>query len=121
MTWITAVAAGLALLVLVDVLGALLSRSLKFNYAYLLLVSLSFAFSPLVFTGPETSAAKAAAFSLIIYGPESLAGLPIAYRINPHGGAKDYRTTIDAMGFTASQATCIVLWFVPAAGVYFLK
>lgn len=121
MTYLTAALSGLALLIIVDVVGAFLSRYLKFNYAYLALVSFAFALSPLVFTDPQTSAAQAAVFSLIIYGPETFFGMIIAYKINPHTGLRDYKQTVDQTGFATSYLMCLVLWLALAAGVYALK
>ena len=121
MTYLTALLSGLALLFLVDVVGAILSRSLKFHYGFLALLSFSFALSPLALADPLISAAQTAIFSLIIYAPESLLGLFIAYRINPHAGRSDYRTAIDQAGFVASYATCLFMWFGLAGVVYLLK
>ncbi len=121
MTYLTAALSGLALLVIVDLVGALLSRSLNFNYAYLMLVSFAFALSPLVFTDSQTSAAQAAVFSLIIYGPESLFGLFLAYRINPYAGNRNYKETVDRTGFATSYVMCLVMWAALAASVYAMK
>ncbi len=121
MTYSVSIVMGICLLVVVDIFGSIASKHFRFNYAYLSVLSIAMALSPLILCSKDISPLQASIYSAVIFGPETFFGVIIASRINAYcGSGGSYRDVMNKTGIRNTYVACVSLWVALALIVYFV-